>query len=193
MSRKQVRGAALPDKNPDVYWVVSIDGGKKERFTVYSPQVWGVWTHYHLESKKTTPCYENEKKCFGGHDPRTLRWKGYLFVRSFDMHRNVFLQLTKGGADDLVEQLGPDVQLRGLTIDVKRTASKQGRLYVSIADYIVRDARTFPADLDPRTSLYNVWKIPDPGHRFNPNPTRHLVEDGEWPEDGSAIIHSGVG
>lgn len=179
MGKGHIRGAQPRPVNPDIFWVQSIDGGKQERYTIYSPQIWGVWTHHHYELKRTTPCYDTHKFCFGGHDPRTLRFKGYLFGYSFERHRNEFLQLTEAAVINLEEQLGPEVQLRGLTIDVKRSAKKQGRLYVSIADYIHRDPRTLPMDVSPRASLYNTWDIPDTGHKWSADPDRRLLIEGE--------------
>lgn len=170
MKKSHIKGPRFKDTPADCFWIESVGGGRVERFLIYSPQIWGVWTHFSNEHKLTTPCYKNHKFCFGGHDPRSLRWKGYLFCHSEARKRNEFLQLTEGGAKHLLSQLGPEVALRGLCLDVRRTASKQGRQYVSIADYIIRDPRSFPVDVSPRVTLYNTWKIPDPGHEFATDP-----------------------
>lgn len=162
-------GAQAPQKEKGVYWIESPKGGEHSKWRIYSPVAWGVWTHFH---GNTSPCYENHKYCANGHDPCTLRWKGYLFGFSFKKKKPCFLQMTPETWRCIEDQLASGTTLRGMTIIAMRTASNQGRLTAEVAQYLDVDPNGLPKDVDPRASCYDLWKLDDPGHKWAINPLR---------------------
>jgi hypothetical protein len=161
------KGAAPRERRDDVFYVDPIGAGKRVKMLVYSPQVWGVWTHYH---DATTPCYEDNNHCVNGHDPDTLRWKGYVLGHNHDRHKATFVQLTDGCYWQLNELFPTGVTLAGKMIFFSRTAKKNGRIHVSVEEYQQRSPSDCPRDVDPRASLYNLWQIPDPGWKWTLKP-----------------------
>lgn len=188
---KPVQGAALPQRDRRIYWIEPVNkGGEVQDWLIYSPNIWGIWTHFH---EGTFPCYENHKHCHLGHDSRTLRWKGYLFGFFPRKSKPCFLQLTPASAEALLEQVPEGQNLRGLRIKVSRTDSKKGRLRISIDHYGAPvDPTKMIKDQDPRFSLFNAWKIDDPGHRFAINPNRAKIFKAETGDLDTVLRQSEV-
>lgn len=161
----------IPPRRRDVLFVQSPDAGERLKFLVYSQSVWGVYTHY---NGKTKPCYENHDLCEGGHSLLNLRWKGYLHGWSYARNDQVIIQLTLEAANQLVEQLAESAVLRGLTIEVCRTAKKKGRSSCHVlGQYAQHDSAKLPPEIDPLRSLYNMWGLP-----YRPDALyRHLSGD----------------
>jgi hypothetical protein len=174
MNRTPCNGAQPPNRDSNVFWVEQLAGGESQKWRVWSPAVWGVWTHF---SDGTSPCYENHNHCLGGHDPETLRWKGYVLGWSFKLNKACFCQLTGTAYATWMEQVTPGVLLRGQTIKVNRTQKKKGRLSVEVCPYEQVDPHGLPPDVDPRPSLYNLWELTDHGYKWAIDPMRKL-DDG---------------
>ena len=162
-------GAQCPIKPPGIYWVESPKGGERQKWRIYSPTAWGVWTHYHGQ---TSPCYENHKYCVHGHDPSTLRWKGYLFGWFEKKRKQAFLQITPEFWAAVEAQLGPGNTLRGKSLYAIRISHNKGPLACEMIDYMDSNPADCPKDQDPRASIYRTWKLDDPGHRWAINPHR---------------------
>lgn len=155
----------VPPPPKDVIWVARIKPMTREKFTVYSPALWGVWTHW--TGKLTQPCYADHQFCHQGHKEETLRWKAYVFGWSFERNRQEFLELTAGACDHWLSQLAPGVSLRGMTIEVYRDKRQKGPLLVQVAPHVKRDCSTLPPDRNPEKSLLRLWKVPDIVQAFN--------------------------
>lgn len=188
---KPVHGAQLPKKDHRIFWIEPVKiGGENQDWLIYSPNIWGIWTHFH---EGTFPCYENHKLCHLGHDPKTLRWKGYLFGFFSRKSKPCFLQLTPASAEMLLDQVPDGNNLRGLRLNVSRTESKKGRLKISINHYgPPADPTKMVKDQDPRMSLFNEWKIDDPGHRFAINPNRAKILALKSEDSGTVLRQSEV-
>lgn len=154
---KRLNYQATPPAPKDTYWVETLGAGQSLTFTVYSPSLWGVWTHY--SKGGTKPCYEDHTNCEGGHNEKTMRWYGYLFGWSFRKSKNCFVQLTSGACDMLLSQVAPKATLRGLTLSIRRTAASEGRLLVEVQQHAHRDPKRLPMDQDPERSLLKMWKV----------------------------------
>jgi hypothetical protein len=165
------RGAQPPNKHSNVFWVEQCGASESQKWRVWSPAVWGVWTHY--DDGQTSPCYEDESHCWGGqHDPTTLRWKGYFLGWCYKLNKPAFCQITSTAFTTWTEQLTPGSALRGMTVKVNRTQKKKGRLWVELCQYEQIDPKGLPQDVDPRPSLYNLWELPDLGYKWALNPRR---------------------
>lgn len=156
MSYPKVVSGPVPQKDPNLAWVETLDAGAKVRVKVYSPAIWGLWTHF---NGRTKPCFENHELCEGGHDEETLRWYGYIFGFHYGLNRCSFLQLTAAAARQWFEQIAPGVSLRGMVVDVSRTASKKGRVNLKVAEYMSSSIDSAAKDKDPHASVFKLWKV----------------------------------
>jgi hypothetical protein len=147
-----------PPPRRDVLWVERVRGGEKFTARVYSPSMWGVWTHY--VKGFSQPCYENSELCCGGHLESNMRWYGYVHAYSFKRQRAVIIQLTAGAAREWLEQLAEGTVLRGQQIEVSRTAADKGRVHVQVQQYQTVAADAIPPHIDPYRSLLAMWKVP---------------------------------
>lgn len=148
----------VPPRRNDILFVQSPDAGQRFRFLCYSPVIQGFYTHY---SGRTVPCYKNHLKCPGGHSLLNRRWKGYLHGWSHARNEPIFLQLTPEAANQLLDQLAEGATLRGLMIEVSRSAKKKGRMSCVLGE-AQRAFRSvdLPPPLDCRRSCYNLWDLP---------------------------------
>jgi hypothetical protein len=167
-----------------MHWVETVEAKSKMRFRVWSPSIWGLWTHY---SGRTKPCFENHDFCEGGHDESTMRWYGYLFGWHEQRRGKAFVQLTLGAARMFYQQIAEGVSLRGMVVDVSRGESKKGPMVVQVVRYISTDADVMGQDCDPLHSLYRMWKVHHLGHAANlslVSAPRDLPDD---PSDGECL------
>lgn len=162
-----VDGAPVPQRPKDVFFVEPILAAAKFQFRVWSPAVWGVWTHYH---DATSPCYETHKHCALSHDPETLRWKGYVFGWHQGLNKPAFVQLTTAVVWQWWEQLAQGVNMRGQLVSISRGAKRNSRLSIQTCPYQSEAPAKMPKDLHPRASLYNLWKMHDPGWAWAKTP-----------------------
>lgn len=147
----------VPPKRSDVLWIERVAGGEKQTFTVYSPTIWGVYTHWN--GAATKPCYQDRSFCEGGHSEETLRWRGYLHAWSAKLNRPCFVQLTEECARRLLMQVADGATFRGLTLEVSRTSSKKGRLTANVLTWKSQQSDHLPPALDPRKSLEHLWRV----------------------------------
>lgn len=146
-----------PPRANGIMWVERIAGGERQQFTVYSPAILGIWTHYSRSG--TRPCYAEQEHCEGGHCEETLRWKGYIHCWSFRMNRAVVLQLTAAASNIWLEQVAGNANLRGQRIEVWRTKGENGRVRVSVNEYLATGTDHLPPPQDILPSLYSLWKM----------------------------------
>jgi len=163
----------LPPEQREVFWVERLKGNERQQFVVYSPTLWGCWTHYNAAKKETTPCYEDERFCHGGHEIETMRWRGYVFAWSKSRMEPVFIQLTPGACRSWLKQLAEGATLRGQLIEVWRTKSDKGRLLVAVNKYAHRSNEAMPQPPSPIKSLYNMWHVTEVPHLMRAS----VVED----------------
>ena len=156
-----------PPPAKDIFWVETIKGGMTQKFKVYSPNLYGVYVHYNPKPKGTKPCFEDHSLCDGGHEEETLRWYCYLHAWSFKMGRQVVVQLTEAAGRQLTEQVDPGKPLRGLVIEVTRSAADNGRLACKVNEYMSSNGRTMPQAVDPTKSLFHFWRVEQRIERLN--------------------------
>lgn len=172
----------IPPRRENVFYVRSPKGLETFKFTIYSELVEPVYTHYH--GKRTVPCYKNHDLCEGGHSILNLRWKGYLFGWTHEENKLEWLQLTHEAANQLADQLEGAQPFRGITIQVSRTKSKQGRMNVRLIDsWQTLDVRRIRKPPCVRISLFNLWKLTPNNHPFST-----CLEDVQLGGDGLAIV-----
>jgi hypothetical protein len=167
-------GAAVPMRDRNIFWIEPIPAGTKFQVRIWSPAVWGVWTHYH---DATSPCYEDHSHCIDGHDPKTLRWKGYVMGWHYRENKPCFVQLTQAIVWKWWSQIGEGSNLRGCVTAFSRGPKKTSRLGVQIDRYQDQSGENLPQDCDPRKSLYNFWKLPDPGWAWAKAPFLRIAGD----------------
>lgn len=155
------RGSGVPEPNPRLHWVETVEANSKIRFRVWSPAIWEFWTHF---TGKTRPCFTDHKMCYGGHDEATLRWYGYLFGYHEIRRTPAFIQLTTGAARMFLNQVAKGASLRGMVIDVQRGASKKGPQYLQVAQYVNTGQDQMGQDVDPQLSCFRMWKVNHLGH-----------------------------
>lgn len=142
-----------------MYWVERLKGNDSQKFVVYSPQGWGVWTHYHGPRIGTKACYADKSRCFSGHKEDNMRWYWYLFAHSLKLNRPCFVQLTQAVRGQLLSQIDHGVSFRGMTITVYRTKADNGRLNARIDQYASKQATDrMRKDENPMKSLLHLWK-----------------------------------
>lgn len=158
MKTPQLNRCDVPPPVKDVLYVQRLKGDERGQFILYSPAMWGVWTHFH--NGRTQPCFENHDLCYGGHQETNLRWKGYVHCWSFMMGRQVILQFTENAARQLLSQLPSGCSLRGKTIEAARSKKSKGRMNVELDRYAMDRADGVPPAIDPLKSIFNMWGIP---------------------------------
>lgn len=158
------RASAVPEKNPRLQWIETVDANASIRFRVWSPAIWQMWTHF---KGKTKPCFENHDLCEGGHDEKTMRWYGYVYGWHEARNGPAFIQLTTGAARTWLKQVASGVSLRGMIITVSRGPKKQGPQRLRVDKFCSTDAVNMGADLDPQHSLFRLWQVNHLGHAFS--------------------------
>jgi hypothetical protein len=173
MKRAPCNGAECPTRPDDVFFIEPIKANAKFSFITWSPAVWGMWTHFH---ESTSACYENHTHCVEQHDPKTLRFKGYLFGYHMVLLKAAFLQITPACVRALIEQLPDGSTLRGLQLNIVKGQKRNSPVKIGVDPYMVPDESRLRSDLSPRPSIYHMWKEPDPGWKWATNPTRGITE-----------------
>lgn len=171
----------VPPPKKNVFWVETVNAGPVIKFRVYSPNIWGIWTHY---KGRTVPCFKNHDFCQGGHDETNLRWYGYLFGWHETENRPAFLQVTTGAARQLLTQVAPGVSLQGVYMEVWRKGSKRGPMYTKINQWMPYRGDKKPEDADPHDSLFRMWKVKHVGHAAN---LSLVTSPADIPEDGEIL------
>src|SRR5687768_8683416 len=147
-----------PPETKDVLWVERLKGGVKGSFTVYSPKLWGVWTHYHKGRSK--PCFLDDKLCIGGCVENNKKWYGYVHCWHLERNRQVIFQATPAGARMWLNQCVNGCSLRGMTIEACRTNADNGRQRILVSKWKNSGFRDdLPPPLDPTKSLFNMWDL----------------------------------
>lgn len=143
----------IPDDGPELF-MLRLKANQKFTMNVYGTKIRGVF--YHWVSGGSEPHYEPSKDCPGCKSAQNKKWKGYLHCYCVEMRQEVFLELTSNSAKSLKHQLGNIPNLRGSIFQIKRTASDQGRLYISIlAPH--SQPQVLPPEKDPRQSILALY------------------------------------
>jgi hypothetical protein len=146
---------SIPDDGPELF-MLRMKGNKCLTFTIWGTKVRGVWYHWHGGSSE--PHYHDPEVCPGCKANQGKKWKGYIHCYCSEMRQEVFLELTRNCAKSLCQQLQGVAALRGAVIQVKRTASDSGRLYVSILNPCAKP-ELLPPEKDPRLSILRLWGL----------------------------------
>lgn len=146
----------IPPKKEGELWIERLKANAKKAFTIYSPSLWGVWTHWN--GSRSEPCHREEKKCNGCKAGFPRRWKAYLHAYDQRRHGPVFIELTPTCARQLLDQVGKGITLRGLVIVLERTKANNGRLSVQLQTQGA-DPERLPKHLDPYDTLMNIWGL----------------------------------
>lgn len=154
----ELNTSPVPPPRKNILWVECLKGGQRHRLLIYSPAVIGVF--FHWTGKASKPCYKNHKLCEGGHDPETMKWRGYLHCWSYERGKPVFLQLTDTAVQQLWLQVSDKSALRGLSIHAARSKADNGRMSVQVDRYGEKGPDNLPPPLDVKESLLKLWKVP---------------------------------
>lgn len=168
----------VPPRRRDVYFVESPKANESLCYTVWSVEIYPVYTHW--TGTHTVPCYQDHSLCDGGHKLLNMRWKGYLFGYSHERAEPVFAQLTQEAANQLMDQIADGTSLRGLRIRLSRSKKNKGRLSCHLeTQYRPQEAFRLPPVVCPRLSLFNLWNLEPNNHPF----TQYLDDqDGFGPQ-----------
>lgn len=145
----------IPNNGPEV-WILRVKGSKSLTFTIWGNKLRGIWIHWAGDG--SIPHFRDEENCPGCLKNQERRWKGFLHCYCSEMRQEVFLELTKNSARSLRDQLGHRASMRGAVIQVKRTTSDNGRLYISCLTPM-SDTSNLPPEKDPRPSILALWGV----------------------------------
>lgn len=155
MNRLSSCGA--PRMRGDVLWVERLKGGEEGKYVICSNKMYGFYTHW--TGQRTVPCWENHDNCEGGHDDNSLRENYFLQCWSTKKNKQVFLYLTPEARNQFFAQVEGGKSFQGLTIIVRRTGAKNGRLLVELAQY--QEPKLIRAkEIDPYVSVLTFLKVP---------------------------------
>lgn len=141
-----------PRERPEL-WVLRMKAQQLRTFLILSSKWWGVWTHY---DGKTGPCFRTSEHCVGCARGKKKEWKAYLHCHCLELKQDVILELPRGAALSLRDQLGKDVSLRGNRVQVKKGKGATSGLQVSILT-ACQNLNDLAAEKDPRPSVWALW------------------------------------
>lgn len=145
----------IPNEGPELY-MLRLKGAKCITFTVWGERVRGCY--YHWLKDHSEPHYTDAENCPGCKARCETKWKGYLHGYASELRQEVFLELTRSAAKSLMTQLDNAASIRGAVIQVKRTVSDNGRLYITILNPC-KQPELLPPEKDPRPSLLKLWGL----------------------------------
>jgi len=126
--------------------------------TIVSATFWRAWVHW---QGRSIPCFKAKKSCPGC----KLRWPrkflGYLFIYNEHNRKYEHLELPLDACHDLADAVGPDGQLRGTRVKIKRIGGTKGRLFFDLQSRIEAVAPGFALaeDQDPSSILEYLWGV----------------------------------
>lgn len=173
----------LPPKPGPRLHLWRIEAGPGFRGQIVSCSLFGVWTHW--DGHRSRECTatipqpgENtdreidgevaqqismqaptmlSESCIGHKEQWPLRWKGYLFVWNSRAEQFGFLELTPGGATELLRQAPSHGNLRGLLLKAERHGkSIRSKVAIELTQG-VGDPNALPAAVDPEDTLRALW------------------------------------
>lgn len=156
MERK-LSTCGAPRARGDILWVDKLKGGEEGKYLICSNKVYGFFSHW--TGQRTVPCWENHDLCEGGHNENTLRENYFLQCWSMQKNKGVFLYLTPEARNQFYAQVETTKSFNGLTIVVKRTGAKNGRLNVELAQYVEPKILRVK-ELDPYLSVLTFMRVP---------------------------------
>ena len=122
---------------------------------ILSSALWGCYTHW--DGYRTIECTENPGLCRGCVAQMPQRWKGYLHAWDSLTKKFVYVEFTPASAHQLLNQLPPRGDLRGLILKISRSgATMKGRLSVSVTPAL-GPTDSLPDGEDPEPVLRKLW------------------------------------
>jgi hypothetical protein len=156
-ARQRLSTCNEPRARGDLLWVERLKGGEEGKYVVTGHRVYGFYTHW--TGQRTVPCWENHDLCEGGHSENTLRENYFLQCWSLKKNKGVFLYFTPEARNQFFAQVEGSKSFQGVTLIVKRTGAKNGRLNVELSQYdqpkLIRTK-----ELDPYLSVLTFLKVP---------------------------------
>lgn len=119
-----------PPKAGPKWWIERIGAGREGLFTIFSRNIFGVWTHWQLHGSQ--PCFNRKEDCEGCKRNFPRRWKGYLHAYDHHAKRQCFLEITPIVAESIQQQLGEDQPVRGYRLKMKRGNGPKARVKVEV-------------------------------------------------------------
>lgn len=153
---REISMCDAPTLRPNVLYIERLDADDQQTFVVYGSKIWGFETHYN--GHRTVPCWA-DGSCEGGCNEETKRQNFLLQCYSQKKGKQVFVYLTPSAYTQLMEQKAPSTPLRGLTLRVRRTEKKKGRLYVAVDEH-AQAKRIVAEDINPKESIMRFLKVP---------------------------------
>ncbi len=149
-----------PPQGPKPLKLIRIRKGQTAVYTILSPSMWGIWTHW--DGQRTLPCMKAKNQCLGCQRGFPKRWKGYLHCYFPPQKSDFLLEITPRAAKLLLDSAPERRMLRGLILRVERSpGGRNGRLLATIVgdDPIERE---LPAAKDPFDTLAFLWGMQPP-------------------------------
>jgi len=137
--------------------IVRVTDAARHIFTVFSPAVWGVWTHW--DGRRSVPCMLPVETCPFHRRQLPLRWKGYVHVFDHNERQQSYLELTPAGVQMLQTQLAPGESLRGILLNVERSkGGPKGRLIIEVKPNHAPSSQ-LTEEKHPREALTSLWGL----------------------------------
>ncbi len=156
-SRHELSRVDRPTRNRSVLWVERLKKDDQQSFILASAKLFGFHTHW--TGAKTVPCWQNHDFCEGGHKEESLRENFLLQAWSLKRGKMVFLYLTPQAAEQLEDQVGAGVTLRGVPVVVTRTKANNGRLNIVVSEFTTAQ-KLSTREVDPWESIMVFLKVP---------------------------------
>jgi len=147
-----------PPRPGPQYPILRVAGSKPTRFVLCSRSLTGLWTHWVADC--SMPCEDPREECRHCQAKKPRRWKGYLHAINMANNEEGFLEVTPGGAKQLISQAGEGVSYRGLQIVGSRGNGEKTRQRIEVVYALPSSAgRALPEEKDPMVTLLELWGI----------------------------------
>jgi len=135
--------------------VERLSGSDSQQFLVYSPELRGFLTHF--VAGRNVPCFGDDSLCEGGCKTANLRENFLLHAWSLKRSRQVFIYLTPGAAEQIIDQIAPGGSLRGRMLRLTRSRTDKGRLRAELGE-LAEGLKSIPPEKDFMASALNLLK-----------------------------------
>lgn len=155
-AEKKLCTQSIPPLPGPTMRIERIGAGSRWTVCLLGP-LWGVWTHWHGEAKRSQGCYGDQSDdCEGCKRGLPRRWKGYLHVIHLEAGEECFVEITPVIAQALACQIPRDIPYRGNRLTIKRGAGLKARLEATLLP-AERNIELLPASKDPEAILKALW------------------------------------
>lgn len=135
--------------------VLRLKGNQTIKGWILSDFLWGFMIHWNNGISRSSPHYDEPHPCEGCKMEVPLKELFYLHILS-PQYGQVFVEMTPTAAKRVQLMLEGNQTYRGMYVEIKRTPADNGRLLVSLPEWMESRA-ALPESKDPVESLAKLW------------------------------------